>query len=49
MTLDRDIATLARRIRRESGDVIPFQQARLTAARELGGLPVHTMAPKERI
>ncbi|MFQ6146581.1 hypothetical protein ACLMNJ_26495 [Streptomyces seoulensis] len=49
MTLDREIATLARRIRRESGGVIPFQQARLTASRELGGLLVHTMAPAERI
>ncbi|NLU75500.1 hypothetical protein HCC61_23015 [Streptomyces sp. HNM0575] len=49
MTLNRDIATLARRIQRESGDVIPFQQARLVAARELGGLPVHTMDPDERI
>ncbi|MER7873203.1 hypothetical protein ABTY63_06500 [Streptomyces solisilvae] len=49
MTVDRDITTLARRIRHESGDVVPFHQARLTAARELGGLPVHTMAPAERI
>ncbi|MDV7218623.1 hypothetical protein [Streptomyces prunicolor] len=49
MTLDRDIVRLARRLRHESGDVIPFQQAQLTAARELGGLPVHTMAPEERI
>ncbi|GAA2258930.1 hypothetical protein GCM10010232_56780 [Streptomyces amakusaensis] len=49
MTLDRDIATLARRIQRKSGRIIPFQNARLIAARDLGGLPVHTMAPKERI
>ncbi|MFD7594396.1 hypothetical protein ACFV6D_15345 [Kitasatospora sp. NPDC059812] len=49
MTLDRDIVTLTRRIQRESGDTIPFRQARLTAARELGGLPVHTMTAEERI
>ncbi|PBC84298.1 MULTISPECIES: hypothetical protein [unclassified Streptomyces] len=49
MTLDRDIVKLARRIQHESSEVIPFQQARLTAARELGGLSVHTMAPGERI
>ncbi|MFJ8154293.1 hypothetical protein [Streptomyces sp. NPDC094468] len=49
MTLDRDITTLARRIRRESGDVISFHQARLTAAGELGGLPVHTMTPEKRV
>ncbi|GCD44093.1 hypothetical protein [Streptomyces paromomycinus] len=49
MTLDRDITTLARRIRRESGNAIPYQQARLAASRELGGLPVHTMAPEERV
>ncbi|MFF1792111.1 hypothetical protein ACFVX9_37330 [Kitasatospora sp. NPDC058243] len=49
MTLDRDIVTLTRRIQRESGDTIPFRQARLTAAHELGGLPVHTMTAEERI
>ncbi|MFJ7280592.1 hypothetical protein [Kitasatospora sp. NPDC098663] len=49
MTLDRDIVTLARRIQCESGGTIPFRQAWLTAARELGGLPVHTMTAEERI
>lgn len=49
MTFDRDITTLARRMQRESGDSISFQQARLMAARELGGLPIHTMAPEDRI
>lgn len=49
MTLTRDIVTLARRIRCESGDAIPFQRARLLAARELGGLPIHTMSAQERI
>ncbi|AVZ74407.1 hypothetical protein SLUN_21815 [Streptomyces lunaelactis] len=49
MTLNKDIAKLAHRIRRESGDVIPFQQARLTASGQLGALPVHTIAPQERI
>ncbi|WP_327067889.1 hypothetical protein [Kitasatospora sp. NBC_01302] len=49
MTLNRDIAALTRRIQDESGNTIPFQQARLTAERELGGLPIHTMAPEERI
>ncbi|QGV79385.1 hypothetical protein [Streptomyces ficellus] len=49
MTLDRDITTLARRIRHASGDAIAFRQARLTAAHELGGLPVHTMEPSERV
>ncbi|MGW1196662.1 hypothetical protein ACWD4B_12580 [Streptomyces sp. NPDC002536] len=49
MSLDRDIATLARRIQRESGDITPFHRARLIAARELGGMLVHTMAPAERV
>ncbi|MCZ4506729.1 hypothetical protein O3Q52_00600 [Streptomyces sp. ActVer] len=49
MTLDRDIAKLARRIQHVSGNTIPFQKARPTAARELGGLPVHTMPDAERI
>ncbi|MFD9068485.1 hypothetical protein [Streptomyces lasiicapitis] len=49
MTLDKNIAKLAHRIRRESEDVIPFQQAWLTAAGQFGALPVHTMAPRDRI
>ncbi|MFC0845390.1 hypothetical protein ACFH04_16970 [Streptomyces noboritoensis] len=49
MTLDRDITKLARRIQRGSGHTIPFQKARLTAARELGGVPVHTLPAEERI
>lgn len=49
MTLDRDINKRTRCIQRESGDTIPFQQARLLAAHELGALPIHTMAPAERV
>ncbi|MBO8197736.1 hypothetical protein JW613_05385 [Streptomyces smyrnaeus] len=49
MTLARDIVNLARRIQRESGGATPFRQARLSAARELGALPVHTMAPADRM
>ncbi|MEW2622876.1 hypothetical protein [Streptomyces sp. NPDC048106] len=49
MALDKNIAKLAHWIRRESGDAIPFQQAWLSAASQFGALPVHTMAPQERI
>ncbi|PWI18326.1 hypothetical protein DI272_32415 [Streptomyces sp. Act143] len=49
MTLDRDITELARRIQGESGDTVPYQKARLAAARELGGLPVHIMSTEDRI
>ncbi|MFI6345233.1 hypothetical protein [Streptomyces sp. NPDC050560] len=49
MTLDKNIAKLAHRIRRESEDAIPFQQAWMTAADQFGALPVHTMAPRDRI
>ncbi|MEU4999703.1 hypothetical protein [Streptomyces sp. NPDC021622] len=49
MTLDKNITKLAHQIRRETENVIPFQQAWLTAAGQFGALPVHTMAPQERI
>ncbi|MEE1799755.1 hypothetical protein PUR57_13940 [Streptomyces sp. JV176] len=49
MTLDRDITELARRIQDESEDTVPYQKARLAAAKELGGLPVHSMSAEDRI
>ncbi|MGY1437094.1 hypothetical protein [Streptomyces reniochalinae] len=49
MTRNSDITQLARRIQRDSGGIIPLQQARLSAAWELGALPVHTMPPADRI
>lgn len=49
MTLARDITQLARQIQRESRDTVPFQQARLAAARKLGGLPVYDLTADDRI
>lgn len=49
MTLDRDITELAHRIQVESGNTLPYQKARLAAAKELGGLPVHSMLAEDRI
>ncbi|WP_066954743.1 hypothetical protein [Streptomyces lushanensis] len=49
MTLDKDITELARRMQDESGGTVPYQTARLAAAKELGGLPVHSLSAEDRI